>query len=94
MMQAQEVIEDIRRKGAVTSADGQTYPIGKHGIDAAEGHFLSEFIASRPDITRTLELAVPTGSRLCTSPVRLPDARPRITSLSTRFRALTGKASV
>ena len=60
-MQAQEVIEDIRRNGAVTSADGRTYPIGKHGIDAAEGHFLSEFIASRPDITRTLEVGCAYG---------------------------------
>jgi predicted O-methyltransferase YrrM len=61
MMQAQTIIEDIRRKRAVTSADGQRYPIGKHGIDAAEGRFLSQFIASRPDITRTLEVGCAYG---------------------------------
>lgn len=60
-MQAQTVIDDIRQKRSVTSVDGTTYPIEKHGIDAAEGRFLSEFIASRPNITRTLEVGCAYG---------------------------------
>ncbi len=60
-MQPQAVIDEIRRQRTVTSADGKTYPIQKHGIDAAEGRFLSEFIASRPDITRTLEVGCAYG---------------------------------
>jgi predicted O-methyltransferase YrrM len=60
-MQPQAVIDEIRRQRTVTSADGKTYPIQKHDIDAAEGRFLSEFIASRPDITRTLEVGCAYG---------------------------------
>jgi predicted O-methyltransferase YrrM len=60
-VQAQAVIEEIRRQGTVTGTDGRTYPIRKHGIDLAEGRFLSEFIASRPDIIRTLEIGCAYG---------------------------------
>jgi predicted O-methyltransferase YrrM len=60
-MQAQTIIDDIRRQTTVISADGKTYPIQKHGIDAAEGRFLSEFIASRPNIIRTLEIGCAYG---------------------------------
>ena len=60
-MQAQTIIDDIRRQRTVIGADGKTYPIQKHGIDAAEGRFLSEFIASRPDIIRTLEIGCAYG---------------------------------
>jgi predicted O-methyltransferase YrrM len=61
IMQAQAVIDEIRRQRIVTSTDGATYPIQKHGIDLAEGRFLTEFIASRPDITRTLEIGCAYG---------------------------------
>jgi predicted O-methyltransferase YrrM len=54
-MKSQVVIDQIRQKRTVTSADGQTYPIRQYPIDATEGRFLSEFIANRPNITRTLE---------------------------------------
>ncbi len=60
-MQARTVIEEIRRKRTVTSPDGQTYPIQNCPIDAAEGRFLSEFIASRPEIIRTLEVGCAYG---------------------------------
>jgi predicted O-methyltransferase YrrM len=60
-MQAQAIIDEIRQQRTVTSADGKKYKIKKHGIDAAEGRFLSEFIASRPDITRTLEVGCAYG---------------------------------
>jgi predicted O-methyltransferase YrrM len=60
-MQVQGVIDEIRRERTVTDADGKTYPIQKHGIDVAEGRFLSEFIASRPEIIRTLEVGCAYG---------------------------------
>jgi predicted O-methyltransferase YrrM len=60
-MQAQALIDEIRRKRTVTGADGKTYPIHKHGIDVAEGNFLTEFIAGRPNVTRTLEVGCAYG---------------------------------
>jgi len=60
-MQAQALIDEIRRQKTVTSADGKTIPIQQCGIDDAEGRFLSEFIASRPGITRTLEVGCAYG---------------------------------
>jgi predicted O-methyltransferase YrrM len=60
-MRTQTIIDEIRQKRTVTSTDGKTYPIKKHGIDAAEGRFLTEFIASRPDIIRTLEVGCAYG---------------------------------
>jgi predicted O-methyltransferase YrrM len=60
-MQVQAIIDEIRRERTVTSADGKTYPLQKHPIDAAEGRFLSEFIASRPEISRTLEVGCAYG---------------------------------
>jgi predicted O-methyltransferase YrrM len=60
-MRAEVLIEEIRRKRTVTSADGEKYPIRLHGIDAAEGRFLSEFIARRPGIIRTLEVGCAYG---------------------------------
>jgi len=60
-MGAEAVIDQIRRTRTVTSPDGETFPIEKHGIDAAEGRLLSEFIATRPDIVRTLEVGCAYG---------------------------------
>jgi predicted O-methyltransferase YrrM len=60
-MQAQALIDEIRRERTVTGADGKTYPIHKHGIDVAEGNFLTEFIAGRPNVTRTLEVGCAYG---------------------------------
>lgn len=60
-MQAQALIDEIRRERTVTGADGKTYPIHKHGIDVAEGIFLTEFIAGRPNVIRTLEVGCAYG---------------------------------
>jgi predicted O-methyltransferase YrrM len=60
-MQAQALIDEIRRERTVTAEDGKTYPIHKHGIDVAEGCFLTEFIASRPNVIRTLEVGCAYG---------------------------------
>jgi predicted O-methyltransferase YrrM len=60
-MRPQAIIDEIRRQRTVTSADGKTYPIQKIPIDAAEGRFLSKFIASHPDIIRTLEVGCAYG---------------------------------
>jgi predicted O-methyltransferase YrrM len=60
-MQAQALIDEIRRERTVTAEDGKTYPIHKHGIDVAEGSFLTEFIASRPNVIRTLEVGCAYG---------------------------------
>jgi predicted O-methyltransferase YrrM len=60
-MQPEAVLEEIRRHRSVTDAGGTEYPIEKHGIDAAEGGFLRDFIAGRPDITRTLEIGCAYG---------------------------------
>jgi predicted O-methyltransferase YrrM len=60
-MQAQALIDEIRRERTVTGADGKTYPLQKHAIDTAEGRFLSEFIAGRPDIIRALEIGCAYG---------------------------------
>lgn len=60
-VQAEAVIEEIRRRRSVTDAGGTTYPIEKHGIDAAEGGFLKDFITARPDIRRTLEIGCAYG---------------------------------
>lgn len=59
--QAQAVISEIRQQRTVSDADGRTYPIRNHGIDAAEGRFLSEFIVERPEIIRTLEVGCAYG---------------------------------
>jgi predicted O-methyltransferase YrrM len=61
VMHAEAIIDEIRQQRTVTSADGKTYPIQKHGIDVAEGRFLSEFIAKRPNITLTLEVGCAYG---------------------------------
>jgi predicted O-methyltransferase YrrM len=60
-MQPQKVIDRIRQDRTVTSADGTAYPIRRHPIDAAEGRFLTDFIVSRPDIARTLEVGCAYG---------------------------------
>jgi predicted O-methyltransferase YrrM len=60
-LDTEAVVEEIRRTRTVTSTDGATYPIGNHGIDRAEGRFLSEFIARRPSIIRTLEVGCAYG---------------------------------
>lgn len=60
-VQAESLIEEIRQRRSVTDASGTTFPIEKHGIDAAEGGFLKDFIAARPDITRTLEIGCAYG---------------------------------
>ena len=60
-MQAQALIDEIRRQRTVTSADGKTYPIHKHGIDVTEGSFLTDFIAGRPNVIRTLEVGCAYG---------------------------------
>jgi predicted O-methyltransferase YrrM len=60
-MQAQALIDEIRRERTVTAEDGRTYPIHKHGIDVAEGRFLTEFIAGRPNVIRTLEVGCAYG---------------------------------
>jgi predicted O-methyltransferase YrrM len=60
-MQAQALIDEIRRGRTVTAEDGKTYPIHKHGIDVAEGRFLTEFIAGRPNVIRTLEVGCAYG---------------------------------
>lgn len=60
-VQAEAVIEEIRRRRSVTDAGGTTFPIEKHGIDAAEGGFLRDFVAARPGITRTLEIGCAYG---------------------------------
>src|ERR1700748_785613 len=60
-MQAQALIDEIRRERTVTGTDGKTYPIHKHGIDVAEGSFLTEFIVSRPNVIRTLEVGCAYG---------------------------------
>jgi predicted O-methyltransferase YrrM len=60
-MQPQALIEEIRRDRTVTNTGGEKLPIGKHGINAAEGRFLTEFIAGRPDIVRTLEVGCAYG---------------------------------
>jgi predicted O-methyltransferase YrrM len=60
-MQAQALIDEIRRERTVTAEDGKTYPIHKHGIDVAEGRFLTEFIAGRPNVIRTLEVGCAYG---------------------------------
>ena len=60
-MQPQALIDEIRRNRTVTDAGGEERPIEKHGINAAEGRFLTEFIASRPDITRTFEVGCAYG---------------------------------
>ncbi len=60
-MQAQALIDEIRRERTVTGADGTKYPLQKHAIDTAEGRFVSEFIADRPDIIRTLEVGCAYG---------------------------------
>jgi predicted O-methyltransferase YrrM len=59
--QAQTLISEIRQQRTVSDADGNSYPICNHGIDAAEGGFLSEFITKRPNITRTLEIGCAYG---------------------------------
>src|ERR1700730_7046516 len=60
-MQAQALIDEIRRERTVTAEDGKTYPIHKHGIAVAEGSFLTEFIAGRPNVIRTLEVGCAYG---------------------------------
>jgi predicted O-methyltransferase YrrM len=60
-MQPLALIDEIRRDRAVTASDGRTVPILKHGINAAEGRFLEEFIAARPDIVRTFEVGCAYG---------------------------------
>jgi predicted O-methyltransferase YrrM len=60
-MEPEAVLEEIRRRRSVTDAGGTQYPIEKHGIDVAEGGFLKDFIAARPDITRTLEIGCAYG---------------------------------
>ena len=60
-MQAQALIDEIRRERTVTAEDGKTYPIHKHGIDVTEGSFLTEFIAGRPTVIRTLEVGCAYG---------------------------------
>jgi predicted O-methyltransferase YrrM len=60
-MQPLTLIDEIRRDRTVTAADGGTLPIEKHGINAAEGRFLTEFIAARPDILRTFEVGCAYG---------------------------------
>jgi predicted O-methyltransferase YrrM len=60
-MQAQALIDEIRRERTVTGADGKKFPLQKHAIDTAEGRFLSEFIAGRPDVIRTLEIGCAYG---------------------------------
>lgn len=60
-MQPQTLIDEIRREQTVADRDGNKHPIGKHGINAAEGRFLSDFIDSRPDIKRTLEVGCAYG---------------------------------
>jgi predicted O-methyltransferase YrrM len=55
------VLDEIRRDRSVTDAAGTRYPIEKHGIDAAEGGFLRDFILARPEITRTLEIGCAYG---------------------------------
>ncbi|OBF98401.1 hypothetical protein A5773_09055 [Mycobacterium sp. 852014-52450_SCH5900713] len=59
--EAMTLITDIRQQRAVSDANGKTYPIQNHGIDAAEGRFLSDFIAKRPGIIRTLEIGCAYG---------------------------------
>lgn len=59
-LEPQEIIDQIRRQRTVT-ADGQTYPIRQHPIDAAEGRFLSEFISSRPEVVSVLEVGCAYG---------------------------------
>jgi predicted O-methyltransferase YrrM len=60
-MQPQAVIDQIRQNRSVTSKDGKTYPIRKYSIDASEGRFLSEFIASRPGVVSVLEVGCAYG---------------------------------
>ena len=60
-MQTQKVIDQIRQEKTVTADDGQIYPIRQFPIDATEGRFLTQFIASRPGITRTLEVGCAYG---------------------------------
>jgi predicted O-methyltransferase YrrM len=55
------VLDEIRRDGSVADASGARYPIEKHGIDAVEGRFLRDFVAARPEITRTLEIGCAYG---------------------------------
>jgi predicted O-methyltransferase YrrM len=60
-MQPLAMINEIRRNRTVTGSDGRTVPIEKHGINAAEGRFLTEFIAARPEIIRTFEVGCAYG---------------------------------
>src|ERR1700730_2384976 len=60
-MQPQALLDEIRRDRTVTDTGGEKVPIGKHGINAAEGRFLTEFIADRPEIIRTFEVGCAYG---------------------------------
>lgn len=60
-MQPMALIDEIRRDRTVTDVNGEKHPIRKHGINPAEGRFLTEFIASRSDVIRTLEIGCAYG---------------------------------
>jgi predicted O-methyltransferase YrrM len=57
----QAIIDQIYRERTVTDGAGETHPLFPTSIDADEGTFLSEFVANRPEIARTLEVGCAWG---------------------------------